>query len=189
METTRGRHHPRGRGGAHRRPGGVPPSTRGSDGHRATWSSPTTGPGTGTSSGTYRGPGRRPVRPGGALQRRVPWRRREASVLIDGEQAGTIGLWGTGGTDNWCWDRTSVTLDEGRHTIRLYPNGELPHRPPQRDPDPVKLLVTDVAAFSSEGTASVPRTGVQGSGLEVDASIAGWGPSSGRGAPSIRRPS
>ncbi len=50
---------------------------------------------------------------------------REAGVVIDGEQAGTIGLWGTGGNDNWCWDRTSVDLAAGRHTVRLYPSGEL----------------------------------------------------------------
>jgi hypothetical protein len=49
----------------------------------------------------------------------------EARIVIDGEQAGTIGLWGTGGHDNWCWDRTSVDLEAGRHTVRLYPSGEL----------------------------------------------------------------
>ena len=48
----------------------------------------------------------------------------EARVVVDGEEAGTIGLWGTGGRDNWCWDRTSVALEEGRHTVRLYPNGD-----------------------------------------------------------------
>jgi hypothetical protein len=50
---------------------------------------------------------------------------RDARVVIDGEEAGTIGLWGTGGRDNWCWDRTSVSLGEGRHTIRLYPRGDV----------------------------------------------------------------
>ena len=49
---------------------------------------------------------------------------KSARVLIDGEEAGSIGLWGTGGTGNWCWDRTSVTLGKGRHGIRLYPHGE-----------------------------------------------------------------
>ena len=49
---------------------------------------------------------------------------RQARVTVDGEEAGTIGLWGTGGSDNWCWDRTSVTLEKGRRTIRLYPNGD-----------------------------------------------------------------
>jgi len=47
-----------------------------------------------------------------------------ARVLIDGEEAGSIGLWGTGGTGNWCWDRTSVPLMRGRHGIRLYPHGD-----------------------------------------------------------------
>jgi hypothetical protein len=49
---------------------------------------------------------------------------RNARVEIDGEAAGIIGLWGTGGHDNWCWDRTTVDLEAGRHTLRLYPNGE-----------------------------------------------------------------
>jgi hypothetical protein len=49
---------------------------------------------------------------------------RDARIVIDGDAAGTIGLWGTGGRDNWCWDRTSVPLTKGRHTLRLYPNGE-----------------------------------------------------------------
>jgi hypothetical protein len=50
---------------------------------------------------------------------------RESRVVIDGEEAGAIGLWGTGGRDNWCWDRTSVVLEAGRHTLRLYPNAEV----------------------------------------------------------------
>ena len=50
---------------------------------------------------------------------------RDGRVVVDGEPAGTIGLWGTGGHDTWCWDRTSVELTKGRHTIRLYPSGEL----------------------------------------------------------------
>lgn len=49
---------------------------------------------------------------------------KKARVLIDGEKTSTIGLWGTGGHGNWCWGRTSVVLDEGRHTVRLHPNGE-----------------------------------------------------------------
>jgi len=49
---------------------------------------------------------------------------KEARVLVDGERAGTIGLWGTGGRDSWAWDRTSVSLEKGPHTLRLYPNGE-----------------------------------------------------------------
>jgi hypothetical protein len=49
---------------------------------------------------------------------------KEARVVIDGEEAGALGLWGTGGWANWCWDRTSVTLGRGPHRIRLYPNGE-----------------------------------------------------------------
>jgi hypothetical protein len=44
--------------------------------------------------------------------------------VVDGEGAGTIGLWGTGGRDNWCWDRTSLALGRGRHAIRLHPDGE-----------------------------------------------------------------
>jgi hypothetical protein len=48
----------------------------------------------------------------------------DARVEVDGEVAGTIGLWGTGGHGNWCWDRTTVDLEAGRHTLRLYPNGE-----------------------------------------------------------------
>jgi hypothetical protein len=50
---------------------------------------------------------------------------RDVRVVVDGQDAGAIGLWGTGGHHNWCWDRTSVTLVKGRHTIRLYPDGEL----------------------------------------------------------------
>jgi hypothetical protein len=50
--------------------------------------------------------------------------RSDARVVIDGETAGSVGLWGTGGGGNWCWDRMSVTLGRGRHIIRLYPNGE-----------------------------------------------------------------
>jgi hypothetical protein len=49
---------------------------------------------------------------------------RDARVVVDGQDAGAIGLWGTGGNDNWCWDRATVDLEAGRHTLRLYPNGE-----------------------------------------------------------------
>jgi hypothetical protein len=50
---------------------------------------------------------------------------RDARVVIDGRETATLGLWGTGGRDTWAWDRTMVALDEGPHTIRLYPGGEL----------------------------------------------------------------
>jgi hypothetical protein len=49
---------------------------------------------------------------------------RQSRVLVDGEEAGTLGLWGTGGWGSWCWDRTTVALERGRHGIRLYPHGD-----------------------------------------------------------------
>jgi hypothetical protein len=49
---------------------------------------------------------------------------RDARVVVDGQEAASIGLWGTGGRDTWAWDRATVVLDEGPHTIRLYPAGE-----------------------------------------------------------------
>jgi hypothetical protein len=49
---------------------------------------------------------------------------RSAGVEVDGEAAGTVGLWGTGGHRSWAWDRTSVTLEKGTHTLRLFPAGE-----------------------------------------------------------------
>jgi hypothetical protein len=49
---------------------------------------------------------------------------RDARLVVDGRETATLGLWGTGGRDTWAWDRTTVALERGRHTIRLYPGGE-----------------------------------------------------------------
>jgi hypothetical protein len=50
---------------------------------------------------------------------------RDARVIVDGRETATIDLWGTGGRDTWAWDRATVALSEGPHTIRLHPAGEL----------------------------------------------------------------
>ena len=39
----------------------------------------------------------------------------------NGESAGDLVIWPTGGTLTWAWDRTIVTLPSGQNTIRLNP--------------------------------------------------------------------
>ena len=58
------------------------------------------------------------------LEFRYAMRRQEiekAALTINGESAGDLVIWPTGGTSTWAWDRTIVTLPSGQNTIRLNP--------------------------------------------------------------------
>jgi hypothetical protein len=59
-----------------------------------------------------------------ALEFRYAMRRQEiepAKVTINGEPAGDLVIWPTGGTSTWAWDRMMVTLRAGANTIRFNP--------------------------------------------------------------------
>ena len=59
-----------------------------------------------------------------ALEFRYAMRRQEiepARVTINGEPAGDLVIWPTGGTSTWAWDRKVATLRAGANTIRLNP--------------------------------------------------------------------
>ncbi|UCC97027.1 MAG: hypothetical protein JSW66_14420, partial [Phycisphaerales bacterium] len=51
--------------------------------------------------------------------------RNRSPLTVNGEDAGDIILWTTGGESTWAWDRKAVTLGEGKNTIRLAPKGTL----------------------------------------------------------------
>jgi hypothetical protein len=49
--------------------------------------------------------------------------RHPAPMAINGEDAGALVLWTTGGPTTWAWDRKTVTFEEGPNTIALAPTG------------------------------------------------------------------
>lgn len=56
------------------------------------------------------------------LEFRYAMRRQEiepAALTINGESAGDLVIWPTGGASSWAWDRKIVTLPAGENTIRL----------------------------------------------------------------------
>jgi len=56
--------------------------------------------------------------------RYVTWEgKNQAALTINGENAGDLVLWRTGGRRTWAWDRKTVTLKAGANTVRLAPTG------------------------------------------------------------------
>jgi hypothetical protein len=53
----------------------------------------------------------------------LAWGIHPSMVTTNGSEAGELILWPTGGASTWGWDRTTVTLEEGAHKIRLTPTG------------------------------------------------------------------
>ena len=45
-------------------------------------------------------------------------------LTINGEDAGELILWNTGGSTTWAWDRKTVTLQKGKNTIKMKPHPE-----------------------------------------------------------------
>ena len=47
------------------------------------------------------------------------------SVMVNGNDAGSVLLWDTGTSRTWAWDRLTVDLKEGDNQIRIQANGRI----------------------------------------------------------------